>query len=136
MDHARDLETVLTELGQVTEELLAAPPGDIERRLELRARRDRLRSEAARLRESRQPADDPEALRARIRRLEQRREALRDRRLLGPMGGGGGRGGGGFGDPERIAAINRGILSAGGIEDIDAELAELRRRLAAVRGEA
>jgi hypothetical protein len=42
----RDLDAVLDELAQATEDLLATPDTDVERRLELRARRERLRAEA------------------------------------------------------------------------------------------
>jgi hypothetical protein len=66
---SRDLDTVLTELTQVTEALLATPADDVERRLELQARRRRLRSEATRITGGGDAAGD---LLERLRALEER----------------------------------------------------------------
>jgi hypothetical protein len=76
-----DLGRVLAELEQVQEELSQLPDDAVAQRLDLHERRSRLREEAERLRHGEQGEESLDDLRARLARLEARRDELLARRV-------------------------------------------------------
>ena len=76
-----DLERVLAELEEIQEELGRLPDDAVTERLDLHERRSRLREEAERLRQAEDGDESIEGMRARLARLEARRDELLARRV-------------------------------------------------------
>lgn len=76
-----DLTRVLAELEEIQQELHDLPDDAVPERLDLHERRARLREEAERLRQSEDGDESVEELRARLARLEARRDEILARRV-------------------------------------------------------
>lgn len=76
-----DLTRVLAELEDVQQELVELPDDAVPERLDLHERRARLREEAERLRYAEEGGDSVEDVRARLARLEARRDEILARRV-------------------------------------------------------
>ena len=76
-----DLTRVLAELEEVQEELARLPDDAVTERLDLHERRARLREEAERIRQLEDGDETLDGLRARLARLEARRDELLARRV-------------------------------------------------------
>ena len=121
---ADDLSAILDEILNVKSNLRVLPADAFSERIELRVRLVELQAAVA------DAAHEPatrEALRRRLEQLEQRRDALMDRRV-DPSWQDGSLGGTGI-SAEQTAEINRRIDQAADRPALDAEIASVRRRL-------
>lgn len=121
------LDEILAELDRIQERLADLPEDAFDAKAQLQSRQADLRSEAARLREeSPVPNED---LVDRLNRLEARWEQLRKERINLISQAGGGSEGGDFGFVSDAAEINRQIDEANDLQELETEIADIRRRL-------
>lgn len=126
MDADPTLDDILAEMVQVRNELAELPRSDHERRVELNSRIAELRKLAA---ASHEPsASDIEAKRARLRRLESELENRLGNRVSQSAAAQTGRGGGI--DPWFVHQLNRQIDRGLGVDQLRAEIEELRSLVA------